>query len=263
MGDLWSEADEELFEKLRTLRMEIARKEKVPPYIVFSDKTPAHMSVVKPVTREAMLTVSGVGEFKYKKYGEKFLECLRDAEGLVKNAGEEHDRNAMAEDIWTDLASSEDLSQSWKKADKSADKKEKSTAQSQTSRDKKIKDTVKPGRGKSDFAMTSEPAEQVYYSERISLSDFVAHLNELRDEKTMKRLTIKAVEEELLSREYFGVKYAKGRPIRTLAPKGMDFGIEAEFRYSEKGNEYEVFYYTEKAQRGIVEWPESCAEAED
>ena len=74
--DLFTEKEEGLFEKLRTLRLEIAREEKVPPYIVFSDKTLAHMCVVKPKTKEEMLGVSGVGEFKFEKYGERFLKCL-------------------------------------------------------------------------------------------------------------------------------------------------------------------------------------------
>lgn len=72
--------DESLFEKLRTLRMEIAREEKVPPYIVFSDKTLTHMCVVKPKNKQEMLTVSGVGEFKYEKYGERFLKYVTDYE---------------------------------------------------------------------------------------------------------------------------------------------------------------------------------------
>lgn len=71
-----TEADEALFEKLRTLRLEIAKEEKVPPYIVFSDKTLVHMSVKKPKTKEEMLSVSGVGEFKFNKYGKRFLEII-------------------------------------------------------------------------------------------------------------------------------------------------------------------------------------------
>ena len=71
-----SEAQTALFEKLRALRAEIAREEKVPPYIVFSDKTLAHMCVIHPKSKEEMLTVSGVGEFKYAKYGQRFLEAL-------------------------------------------------------------------------------------------------------------------------------------------------------------------------------------------
>ena len=66
-----------LFEQLRTLRMEIAKEEKVPPYIVFSDKTLVQMCMVCPGSKEEMLMVSGVGEFKYEKYGERFLEYLK------------------------------------------------------------------------------------------------------------------------------------------------------------------------------------------
>lgn len=72
-----TEPEEALFEKLRLLRTEIAREAKVPPYIVFSDKTLIHMCIVKPRLKAQMLTVSGVGEFKYEKYGERFLECIK------------------------------------------------------------------------------------------------------------------------------------------------------------------------------------------
>lgn len=75
-GAVLDEKDEVLFENLRVLRMEIAKKEKVPPYIVFSDKTLIQMCAVKPKTKEEMLGVSGVGEAKYQKYGEKFLEAV-------------------------------------------------------------------------------------------------------------------------------------------------------------------------------------------
>lgn len=68
--------DTRLFEKLRMLRTEIAREERVPPYIVFSDKALVHMCILKPKTKAEMLKVSGVGEFKYKKYGERFLKVI-------------------------------------------------------------------------------------------------------------------------------------------------------------------------------------------
>ena len=72
-----SEKDAELFESLRELRREIASEEKVPPYMVFADKTLAGMCVMRPVTRDEMLEVSGVGEHKLEKYGDRFLEILR------------------------------------------------------------------------------------------------------------------------------------------------------------------------------------------
>lgn len=71
-----TEADGQLFESLRALRMEIAKKEKVPPYVVFSDKTLIHMCAAKPKTKEEMLAISGVGEFKYEKYGEIFINTV-------------------------------------------------------------------------------------------------------------------------------------------------------------------------------------------
>ena len=80
-GQSFGAGEESLFEKLRALRTEIAREEKVPPYIVFSDKTLTHMCIVKPQNRTEMLSVSGVGEFKYEKYGERFLACVREALG--------------------------------------------------------------------------------------------------------------------------------------------------------------------------------------
>lgn len=72
-----SDVDSDLFQRLRERRMEIAREEKVPPYIIFSDKTLVQMCLLRPGNREEMLQVSGVGEVKFEKYGEKFLETLK------------------------------------------------------------------------------------------------------------------------------------------------------------------------------------------
>ena len=77
-GTILSGEEEVLFETLRSLRMEIAKKERVPPYVVFSDKTLVHMCAVKPKNKETMLTVSGVGEYKYEKYGSRFIDCIQD-----------------------------------------------------------------------------------------------------------------------------------------------------------------------------------------
>ena len=56
--------------------MEIAKEEKIPPYIVFSDKTLISMCQIKPKNLEEMLDVSGVGVVKAEKYGERFLKIL-------------------------------------------------------------------------------------------------------------------------------------------------------------------------------------------
>ena len=68
--------DNELFEILRRLRHEIAVGEKVPPYMVFGDSTLKELSSRMPVDKEQMLEVSGVGERKYDKYGQRFIEKI-------------------------------------------------------------------------------------------------------------------------------------------------------------------------------------------
>lgn len=67
----------DLFESLRKARLEIAREAGMPPYIVFSDKTLVDMCIKMPQDKEEMLTVSGVGEYKYEKYGERFLAVIK------------------------------------------------------------------------------------------------------------------------------------------------------------------------------------------
>ena len=67
-----------LFDKLKELRLEIARAEKIPPYIVFNDKTLIDMCAKMPTTKSDMLNVSGVGENKYGKYGEKFIAVIKE-----------------------------------------------------------------------------------------------------------------------------------------------------------------------------------------
>ena len=75
-SEFTGEADPSLFAQLRELRLALAKEERVPPYIVFSDKTLAHMCILHPKTKEEMLQVTGVGEKKYEKYGERFLALL-------------------------------------------------------------------------------------------------------------------------------------------------------------------------------------------
>ena len=66
----------ELFEYLRALRKEIALRDHIPPYVVFSDATLKDMCAVLPKSREEMLLVKGIGEHKLQKYGEAFLACI-------------------------------------------------------------------------------------------------------------------------------------------------------------------------------------------
>ncbi len=70
--------DDPLFEHLRKLRKQIADQESVPPFVVFSDKTLRDMCDKKPTSDEQFLEISGVGQNKLEKYGEKFISAIRE-----------------------------------------------------------------------------------------------------------------------------------------------------------------------------------------
>ena len=75
------EADMGLFEELRATRMAIAKSLSVPPYVVFPDTTLTAMAAERPMTDEALLAISGVGQAKLERYGEAFLAAIRGYEG--------------------------------------------------------------------------------------------------------------------------------------------------------------------------------------
>lgn len=81
--------DTELFERLRKLRFERAKKLGVPAYIVFSNASLQDMARRKPVTREEFLQVNGVGEMKLTMYGEEFIGAI--TEFLNGQDGKEED----------------------------------------------------------------------------------------------------------------------------------------------------------------------------
>ncbi|WP_091937425.1 DNA helicase RecQ [Methanolobus profundi] len=66
--------DRALFDKLKELRVNLAQMQDVPPYIVFADTSLRQMAARRPKTREELLKITGVGEYKLKKYGDRFLK---------------------------------------------------------------------------------------------------------------------------------------------------------------------------------------------
>lgn len=84
-----SETKSGIFEKLRRLRLAIAREEHVPPFVVFSDATLEDMVSRLPRTEEEMAEVHGIGAFKLKKYGERFLAALGEFSGAEEMRGKD------------------------------------------------------------------------------------------------------------------------------------------------------------------------------
>ena len=75
---LEADVDESLFERLRTLRAALAQKAHVPPYVIFSNATLADMAARQPITEFELLTVRGVGEARARRYGDAFLDAIKD-----------------------------------------------------------------------------------------------------------------------------------------------------------------------------------------
>ena len=76
-AESWEGVDGALFERLRAVRLEIARSRGVPPYVIFHDVTLREMARVRPSTLEALLTVKGIGARKADDLGDLFLAAIR------------------------------------------------------------------------------------------------------------------------------------------------------------------------------------------
>lgn len=219
-----TEKGRELFEELRRFRMELARKRSVPPYVVASDKTLRDMCVKLPLNEGEMLDVHGMGAKKLEQYGGLFLEKIRSVTG--------GDR-----ETWGTV----------RESDNSIENEDSVNGSGETPlTEKKIK-----GR-KSPFCLTEEILAGIRYVPETTISDFVAQINELRDEKLMKRLTIKQLTESLLEEGCLEQKFQNGYTRKFLTEKGREAGIRAEERISSNGNPYEVFLYTEEGQKYLV-----------
>ena len=80
--DYFDDYEVEIFDQFKTLRKEIATANKVPPYVIFSDKTLKELSNKMPNNKKDMLEIHGIGEVKFERYGKEFLELIEE----IKNA---------------------------------------------------------------------------------------------------------------------------------------------------------------------------------
>ena len=76
-AESWLDVDRSLFDRLRAVRLEIARSRGVPPYVIFHDATLREMARLRPTSLDALLAVKGVGERKAQDLGETFLTAIR------------------------------------------------------------------------------------------------------------------------------------------------------------------------------------------
>ena len=74
-----NDLDQSLYEDLRITRQQLAKKRRVPAYVIFNDKTLAELAQVKPQSLDEMLDISGIGAAKLKKFGQALLDVIIEA----------------------------------------------------------------------------------------------------------------------------------------------------------------------------------------
>ncbi len=208
-----------LFNKLRELRLEIAREESMPPYIIFSDKTLIDMAVKAPTSQREMLNVSGVGENKYSKYGERFLavieECVDIYPGLFQNKA---DINESAESK-SDIISNKKM----KKA------------------------------GKQEFYLLHKEADEFKYMNLYYISDILDEMNRICTRDDIKKIPATRLTEYLVETGLIIEQEQDGRFGKIPTERGSNLGIKTVEKVSEKGNTYTLLMYPPQVQRMIVE----------
>lgn len=205
-----------LFNKLRELRLEIAREENMPPYIIFSDKTLIDMAVKVPTSKSEMLNVSGVGENKFVKYGERFLvlieECIGEYPELLRNKKE--------------ISQHVELSVKMKRKKKA---------------------------GKQEFFLLQEEADNFMYSDFLYVSDIRDEMNRICVRDNIKKVPATRLMEILLAEEIIEEKEVGGRFDKLPTEKGIKLGVKVVEKVSEKGYAYTVLMYSQIIQQMLIE----------
>lgn len=214
--DTLTKAGYELFDVLRKLRLTIAREEGMPPYIIFSDKTLIDMSAKVPRDRAAMLSVSGVGEAKYNKYGDRFIEAI--AAFLDDNP-----------DSITSIEESGDISE------------------------ERIRQAKKVKKQKSPFCLNPEDCDKFEYKDLYLLSEIKEELNRITSVNNVKHIFGTDIFKLLTSMGYVEERQIDGRYVQIQTELGLSKGIVTIEKISKIGNAYTVLMYPPLVQKEIVE----------
>lgn len=206
-----------LFDKLRGVRLEIAREESMPPYIIFSDKTLIDMAVKVPVNKQEMLNVSGVGENKYNKYGERFISIVEECV-----------------ELYPELIENKAIVIEEKKEVKGTKKAKKKT-------------------GKQEFFLLHEEATNFKYADFMYISDIRDEMNRICERENVKKLPATRLTELLVIEGLIIEQEQGGRFSKAPTEKGLSQGIKTVDKVSEKGNSYTLLVYPVNVQRMLIE----------
>lgn len=221
-GDL-TENGKALFELLRTGRMELAKEQSVPPFIICSDKTLKDMCAKLPRNSADMETVYGMGAQKIQSYGAAFAEII---DGFCR---QHTDDEMLVSGLQSDV-SAPDGAESVTTIKKSS-----------------------PVR-KRDFYVEPDRLDEVELTDICKVSDLANSINALNQGSGMKKITAAFINDILLQNGYIEeFTLDDGTKTKRVTQKGLEAGIREEERRAKYGRKFYALTHTRESQMMIID----------
>ena len=209
-----------LFEKLRSVRTELAAEKSVPPYIICSDKTLKDICAKLPRDKEQLADVYGMGEQKIQNYGEAFVTAVNSFVADNPNPS----GSTTGERPQTVLSDEE-------------------AAETGSTRKKKLPFYIEPQR-----------LDEVELTDKCRLTELTNKINELCPaDKEHKKLAASFINELLIAEEYLEEVTEDGNKIKRVTEKGRSVGIDEEERKAKFGGSYYAITHSKQSQQVIIE----------
>ena len=209
-----------LFEKLRSVRTELAAEKSVPPYIICSDKTLKDMCAKLPRDKEQLADVYGMGEQKIQNYGEAFVTAVNSFVADNPNPS----GSTTGERPHTVLSDEE-------------------AAETGSTRKKKLPFYIEP-----------QKLDEVELTDKCRLTELTNKINELCPaDKEHKKLAASFINELLIAEGYLEKVTEDGNKIKRVTEKGRSVGIDEEERKAKFGGSYYAITHSKQSQQVIIE----------
>lgn len=209
-----------LFEKLRSVRTELAAEKSVPPYIICSDKTLKDMCAKLPRDKEQLADVYGMGEQKIQNYGEAFVTAVNSFVADNPNPS----GSTTGERLQTVLSDEE-------------------AAETGSTRKKKLPFYIEP-----------QKLDEVELTDKCRLTELTNKINELCPaDKEHKKLAASFINELLIAEGYLEEVTEGENKIKRVTQKGRSVGIDEEERKAKFGGSYYAITHSKQSQQVIIE----------
>lgn len=209
-----------LFEKLRSVRTELAAEKSVPPYIICSDKTLKDICAKLPRDKEQLADVYGMGEQKIQNYGEAFVTAVNSFVADSPNPS----GSTTGERPQTVLSDEE-------------------AAETGSTRKKKLPFYIEPQR-----------LDEVELTDKCRLTELTNKINELCPaDKEHKKLAASFINELLIAEGYLEEVTEGENKIKRVTEKGRSVGIDEEERKAKFGGSYYAITHSKQSQQVIIE----------